>query len=83
MWPCVAFLCFLAFPVFAQLPPNEDENAVQFQIHTSPIEGFDLRDPQRREFGKLIFRGGIELSSNQPGFGGLPPAFLASAGCSS
>jgi hypothetical protein len=70
-WPWVAFLCLFVFPAVAQLPPKEDELAVKFEIHASPIESFDLRDPQRREFGPLVFRGGIELSSHQSGFGGL------------
>lgn len=70
-WASIACLCLLAFPALAQLPPKEDELAVKFEIHATPVESFDLRDPQRREFGPLVFRGGIELSSHQSGFGGL------------
>ncbi len=79
-WPYVALLCLIAFPSLAQLPPKEDELAVKFEIHASPIESFDLRDPQRREFGPLVFRGGIELSSHQSGFGGLSAIRLFDGG---
>jgi hypothetical protein len=67
-------------PVLAQLPPKEDELAVNFEIETSPVESFDLRDPQRRNFGALVFRGGIELTSHQSGFGGLSSIRLFDGG---
>ncbi|HVT56515.1 MAG TPA: esterase-like activity of phytase family protein, partial [Xanthobacteraceae bacterium] len=67
----LALALSLTSPAFAQLPPKEDEHAVNFEIRTTPVESFDLRDPQRRNFGALVFRGGIELSSHQSGFGGL------------
>jgi hypothetical protein len=70
----------LVCPAFAQLPPKEDELAVNFEIDTSPVESFDLRDPQRRNFGALVFRGGIELTSHQSGFGGLSSIRLFDGG---
>lgn len=77
---CVLLLCFLAFPALAQQQPKEGELATKFEIHAQPITSFDLRDPQRREFGALVFRGGLELSSNQPGFGGLSSIRLFDSG---
>lgn len=41
------------------------------QIEAKPINAFDRNDPQRRVFGSLEFRGGLELSSDDPRFGGI------------
>jgi hypothetical protein len=79
-WGAVLGLCLLASPARAQFPPKEDELAVKFDIQTAPVESFDLRDPQRREFGALVFRGGIEMISHQPGFGGLSSIRLFDGG---
>jgi hypothetical protein len=67
----LAFALLAALPAFAQSPPTANEKTVEFEVHSAPIAGFDLRDPERREFGALKFRGGLELTSTQPGFGGL------------
>lgn len=40
-------------------------------VHAVPIAAFDNRDPSRRRFGALEFRGGLELTSNDPNFGGI------------
>ena len=44
---------------------------VAIEIHARPIAAFEPRDPQRRQFGALEFRGGIELTSSHGDFGGL------------
>lgn len=62
---------FSAAAAFAQSPPKAGEKIVKFETVALPINGFDLRDPLRREFGELEFRGGIEISSTQQGFGGF------------
>jgi hypothetical protein len=62
---------FCAATALAQSPPKLGEKIVKFETTARPINGFDSRDPSRREFGELEFRGGIEISSNQQGFGGF------------
>ncbi len=78
-WACAALL-LAALPALAQTPPKEDEQAASFQVHATPVKGFDLRDPERRQFGALTFRSGIELSASQPGFGGLSSIRLFDGG---
>ncbi len=62
---------FWTAAAFAQSPPRAGEKIVKFEAIALPIQGFDLRDPLRRKFGELEFRGGIEITSNQQGFGGF------------
>jgi hypothetical protein len=40
-------------------------------ITATAITSFDNRDPTRTRFGDLEFRGGLELSSRHPAFGGI------------
>ncbi|MBV8792178.1 MAG: esterase-like activity of phytase family protein [Pseudolabrys sp.] len=40
-------------------------------VQAAPISSFDLRDPNRVRFGALEFRGGLELTSPHPAFGGI------------
>ena len=40
-------------------------------INATPITSFDNRDPSQTRFGDLEFRGGLELSSKHPAFGGI------------
>jgi hypothetical protein len=40
-------------------------------IEAKPITSFDSRDPSRTRFGALEFRGGLELTSKNPAFGGI------------
>lgn len=78
-WIGAVFL-LIALPALAQTPPKEDEHAATFETHVAPVKGFDLREPERRVFGALTFRGGIELNSHQPGFGGLSSIRLFDGG---
>jgi hypothetical protein len=41
------------------------------------IEAFDPADPSRRRFGDLEFRGGLQLTSTDPSFGGLSALHVA------
>ena len=43
----------------------------RIDITATPITSFDSRDPTRTRFGDLEFRGGLELSSRHPAFGGI------------
>lgn len=54
----------VAVPALAQPPAAID-------VHARPIAVFDPRDPARRQFGALEFRGGLSLSSRDRNFGGL------------
>jgi hypothetical protein len=40
-------------------------------VQARPITAFDPRDPGKRQFGPLTFRGGLELTSADAAFGGL------------
>src|SRR6266403_653038 len=44
---------------------------VTIEVNARPIPAFDPRDPQRKRFGALEYRGGLVLTSRFPGFGGL------------
>ena len=63
-----AVLVFSAFPAFAQSLPDPP---ARIEIRSTPITSFDPREPERRRFGALEFRGGLELSSSYKDFGGL------------
>jgi hypothetical protein len=54
-----------------RLPSPPATPPTKFEVQAKPIEAFDPREPQRRQFGNLIFRGGLELSSSHKQFGGL------------
>jgi hypothetical protein len=43
----------------------------KIDVRAAPIAAFDNRDPARRRFGALEFRGGLELSSPNRAFGGV------------
>jgi hypothetical protein len=43
----------------------------RIDITATQITSFDNRDPTRTRFGDLEFRGGLELSSRHPAFGGI------------
>src|SRR5262249_44698459 len=43
----------------------------RIEITATPTASFDNRDPTRTRFGDLEFRGGLELSSKHPAFGGI------------
>lgn len=43
----------------------------RIEIGATPITSFDNHDPARIRFGALEFRGGLELTSKYPAFGGI------------
>jgi len=68
-WLIVALWAVLA-PATAQAPRAIDgPRAVT--IKSQPVLSFDVRDQSATRFGKLVFRGGIELTSPDKAFGGL------------
>lgn len=55
---------------FAQRPSTVDKRTA-ITIETIPIESLSARERDRRSFGALTFRSGLELRSSAPGFGGF------------
>lgn len=44
---------------------------LQIEIKATPIESFEARQPERKHFGKLEYRGGLTLTSQNRHFGGI------------
>jgi hypothetical protein len=73
-----AFLALAAVPfpganLFAQGPvsPRLSDAPQRITVKAVPIDNFEPRDPSRRRFGSLEFRGGLELTSPYKNFGGI------------
>ena len=64
-------------PRQAQAPADPP---VAIEIRAQPIPAFDIRDPSRRQFGLLEFRGGLALRSAHRNFGGLSAIRVAADG---
>jgi hypothetical protein len=69
-----------AAPASAQDRPRAAEPPVKIEVRATPIEAFDRRDPARRQFGALEFRGGLQLTSSYTHFGGLSGLHVAADG---
>lgn len=65
----VAALAF--FLVLSAAAGHAQTGVTAVDIKARPIESFDASTPERRQFGALEFRGGLELSSSEKRFGGL------------
>jgi hypothetical protein len=63
-----AAICVIV-PAFADKPSSVLPHAESITVTALPID-FDAEHPDRKEFGKLIFRGGVSLFANSPSFGG-------------
>ena len=61
-------------------PPVRAEGVAKVTIQSRPIDAFDTRDVQRLEFGRLRFRGGLELSGDHKQFGGFSAIRVAPNG---
>lgn len=65
----------LAAALMLLAAPARAETAVpgplQIEIKSTPIESFEARDPSRKRFGKLEYRGGLTLTSSNRNFGGV------------
>jgi hypothetical protein len=68
----------LSYPAHAKPPPLA--GPVKIEVAAYAIRAFDPRDPSRTGFGALTFRGGLELQSKQPHFGGLSAIRIAEDG---
>jgi hypothetical protein len=72
-----AALAFKTSPLSARAPVPPP---VGIDIQSSSIIAFDPREPSRRKFGQLQFRGGLLLTSPFKHFGGLSAIRLAADG---
>ena len=55
-------------PTASKLFPS---GPVPIEVEARPLRGFDLGRPERTEFGRLRYLGGLEIRSPFSGFGGL------------
>jgi len=53
---------------------------VAIEVRAQAITAFSPREPSRREFGRLTFRGGLVLTSSYRGFGGISAIRVAADG---
>ena len=72
--PLVATLLLTA-AAGAQTAPS-----AAIELRSEPIAAFDVRDPSRRQFGLLEFRGGLVLRSRDRNFGGISAIRVAADG---
>jgi hypothetical protein len=71
-------LALAAVPAVQTSPAAAPSRAIE--LRAEPIRGFDVRDPSRRQFGLLEFRGGLVLRSSDRSFGGISAIRVASDG---
>jgi hypothetical protein len=74
----VAFAALAICP--AQLLAQAQRAPEKIDVRVRPIESFQPAEPDRRIFGSLEFRGGLELSSPAKNFGGLSAIRIAADG---
>jgi hypothetical protein len=67
----VASVLFGLHALAAPETPRVAEPPARIDIRTRPLNGFEVREPSRRRFGQLEYRGGIELTSPYKEFGGI------------
>ena len=72
-----AFL--IAAPAFADKPASVLPGVERLAITAIPID-FDRDDPDRKQFGKLVWRGGINLYAKSPFFGGYSALIIGPSG---
>jgi hypothetical protein len=79
----LAAVCILFFPLLL-VGPSESQAApeppARIEIFSKPIDSFESRDPARKRFGALEFRGGLQLTSPHKEFGGLSGLRVAADG---
>jgi hypothetical protein len=75
------FAAVLALTVVADAQTLPSAAAlVAIEVRAEPVAAFDVRDPARRQFGLLEFRGGLALRSTYKNFGGMSAIRVASDG---
>ncbi|NJL07816.1 MAG: twin-arginine translocation pathway signal [Methylacidiphilales bacterium] len=61
-------------------PKSLPVEPVALVVRATPITSFDPHEPERTRFGRLEFRGGLELSADNPAFGGWSALHLDATG---
>ena len=76
----LALLVPLSLVASAQTVQHAPDAPVAIEVSAKPILSFEPRDPARVRFGALTFRGGMELTSSHPEFGGISSIRVAADG---
>jgi hypothetical protein len=76
----VALAIVPAVLLFPGLARTAADPPVAIDVQAQPLAAFDIRDPSRRQFGLLEFRGGLVLRSPDRNFGGLSAIRVAPDG---
>jgi hypothetical protein len=71
--------CLAIAPAFADKPPAAPGRAMSVKITAIPID-FDREHPDQKQFGKLIYRGGLNLFANSSFFGGYSEMIIDPTG---
>jgi hypothetical protein len=77
-----AFAGLLGLTAGSSIPLAVSQPVTPFRIEigSTPISSFDRREPERRRFGALEFRGGLVLTSEHKRFGGFSGLRIAADG---
>ena len=75
----IAVLAAVAVPALADKPLTALDKPISTVVTAIPID-FDRDNPERKEFGKLIFRGGLNLFAKSSYFGGYSALALDASG---
>jgi hypothetical protein len=70
----------IALPWARAQTPAPVEKSFAIEVEAAPLARFDVRDPERRTFGLLEFRGGLVLTSSFKEFGGISAIRVQSDG---
>jgi hypothetical protein len=78
----LAAACIFLVPLFltTSAGPQTLDAPVRIEIQSRLIEHFESREPTKKRFGALQFRGGLQLSSPHREFGGLSGIRIAADG---
>jgi hypothetical protein len=75
----IAVVSLLNVPALADKPATVLDRPVAVSVSAIPID-FDRENPSRKEFGKLLFRSGLNLFANSRHFGGYSGIALDPSG---
>lgn len=70
----------LTLSASAQTDATLSDGPVKISVAAKSISAFESRDPSRLRFGRLIYRGGVELTSSHKDFGGISAIRVAADG---
>lgn len=76
----IAALLLVAVSLAIAQTRRYPDKPTPISILASPIRSFDNRNPAQTRFGQFEFRGGLELASKSPFFGGLSAIHLDAQG---